>query len=89
MIRITHEQLRVLQPCRGQLDRDSGRVFLGVRGAMNISDRLYYLEDLWRPLTEGDQLATFSMSEVLGQSPAEIETAGPDPAAPIAGGCCS
>lgn len=68
-IKITKEQLRRLQECRGHLNTDSGRVFDGVVGRLH-DDGLYHLTVHHSFLSghpENERVPEFSLSRILAE----------------------
>jgi hypothetical protein len=86
-IAITHDQLRELQAHKGQLDTDSGRVFVGVKGAKDQASRLWVLRVDWRDRAEREFMETFSFRSIVG--PADVAGPGFTLKVPVPGECCS
>lgn len=60
MIAITKDTLRQLNAAVGKLDTDSGQVFVGFVGRLEMADRLYHGELRFEPA--GDDLPSESVS---------------------------
>jgi hypothetical protein len=72
MITIRKDQLATVQSHRGQLDTDSRRVFVGVRGGMNPKTHLYELEVDLRDPEDKDDLIPFSLQSILNPAKPEV-----------------
>jgi hypothetical protein len=66
-LKLTKDQLRKLNERAGQLNTDSGQVFVQVVGRCHNEDGLWHVEVEERPAQTGDEsLDSFSMARVLG-----------------------
>lgn len=64
--KITKEQLKKLNAQMGRLDKDGGQVFVQFVGKLE-SDGLYHGELQFRPPTDTDKPASFSVAEILNE----------------------
>lgn len=65
MIRITKDTLRQLNAAAGKLDSDSGCVFLGFTGRLEMSDRLYHGDLHYQVVGESPPEDTISIQTIL------------------------
>ncbi len=84
IIKITKQQLRDLNAKAGKVNADSGKLFLGVRGALNQNDNLYHVAVEERDLQQGESLPeSFSLNAVLEPAaPPSLPEPTSEPAAP-------
>ena len=74
-IKITKNQLRQVNAMAGKVNADSGKLFTGVRGALNQNDNLYHVEVVERDLAADEAIPdSFSLSKLLGleSEPSEV-----------------
>lgn len=72
-VAVTKSQLQELNEHRGQLDTDSGQVFVGFVGRLHTDDGLYHGElNLTEPTT-GESYERFNLVHVLDGRPEPIE----------------
>lgn len=74
-IKITKDQLRQVNAMAGKVNADSGKLFTGVRGALNQGDSLYHVEVVERDLAADESIPdSFSLAKLLGleSEPAEV-----------------
>jgi len=69
MIRITKNVLRQLNDAAGKLDADTGDVFLGFIGRLEMSDGLYHGDVIYADVGEDPPKDTVSIKTIL--SPAK------------------
>ena len=81
-IKITKDQLRQVNAMAGKVNADSGKLFTGVRGALNQGDSLYHVEVVERDLAADEAIPdSFSLSQLLGiGSESPVVAAEPVPA---------
>jgi hypothetical protein len=65
MIGITKDTLRQLNAAVGKLDTDSGKVFLGFIGRLEMSDRLYHGDVSYAEVGEDPPSDTVSIQAIL------------------------
>lgn len=66
---ITKQQLKQIGPHYGSIDTDSGKLFIGFAGALDLSDGLYHGELRFRDDFFDEELPRFSLSAALGGTP--------------------
>ena len=75
MIRITKDTLRQFNAAAGKLDSDSGKVFAGFVGALDMADGLYHGELRYEEPGDDPPEATVSIQHIL--SPTELPSVDP------------
>ena len=65
MIRITKNTLRQLNAAIGKLDTDSGQIFAGFVGRLEMVDRLYHGELRFRPVEDKPPSELVSIQHIL------------------------
>ncbi|NQT40315.1 MAG: hypothetical protein HQ581_22670 [Planctomycetes bacterium] len=74
MIRITKATLRQLNAATGKLDADSGDVFQGFTGRLEMSDGLYHGEVHYTAAGDNPPEDTISVQSILGlESSSELD----------------
>jgi|GEM_PF-6976312 len=73
-MKVTKDTLRQLFAAKGKLDTDTGRIFDGFIGRMEMSDRLYHGELWFSDVGEEPPFETVSIQMILGGEPESEET---------------
>ncbi len=73
MLRITKDTLRQLNVAAGKLNTDSGEVFLGFVGRLEMSDRLYHGELRFEVAGDDPPEDTVSIQAILDSATGETE----------------